>query len=104
MDKLGQKLQTDVSHSGYQRDNELNEIQDELSTLPSPQMSDVELDSDQDTVETDVLVRSYHEKGRGGFHFSANSLSFTLNVIIVLSYIAWSPLQNALFCYCLYKS
>ena len=43
--------------------------QDELSTLPSPRTSDVDIDSDQDTVETEVLLTSYHKQSKGNLMF-----------------------------------
>ena len=40
-------------------------LDDEISTLPSPSMSNVGIDSDQDTTETEVLLSSYLKKAGG---------------------------------------
>lgn len=40
-------------------------LDDEISTLPSPSISDVGIDSDHDTMETDVLLSSYQMKAGG---------------------------------------
>ena len=105
LDKRGQKSQTDLSHSDYQRENELNEIQDELSTLPSPRMSDMEIDSDHDTVETDVLVRSYHEKSRGDCIFCKLLVIYLecYNSLILYCLESFIECIILLNCYCLYE-
>ena len=63
--KTGKVSQIDGPINNYQKEQELHDNQDETSTLPSPQISDVEIDSDQDTVETEILVKSYREKHIG---------------------------------------
>ena len=50
-------------------------LDDEISTLPSPSMSNVGIDSDQDTTETEVLLSSYLKKVGGTVYI--NNAKFT---------------------------
>ena len=57
-DQFGSFREVSVARSSQQ-------MADELSSLPSPRISEVDLDSDKETVETDVLLSSYHEDRKG---------------------------------------
>ncbi|XP_065059547.1 uncharacterized protein LOC135687041 isoform X2 [Rhopilema esculentum] len=62
-DQFGSFREVSVVRSSQQ-------MADELSSLPSPRISEVDLDSDKGTVETDVLLSSYHEDQKGQNHSS----------------------------------